>query len=94
MDGPSYQPMFDFRFIRLPAQGEFPPAPVDHEAMCRAIEKLNKVCDQLSKASKAGRLGPILKVEGGIIVGELAGYVAVGPDTGGIVAAPGILKPA
>jgi hypothetical protein len=51
-------------------------------------------CAALTKASRSGRLGPILKVEGGLIFGELAGYVTVGPDTAGIVAAPGILKPA
>ena len=93
MDAPTYQAMFEFRFIQLPTLGALTFCPEAPAEMDEALEILTDICEDLTKASRAGQLGPILTIPGGLLIGELAGFVAVGPDIGGIMPVPGILKP-
>lgn len=93
MQEPQLQPTFEFRFIRLPAAPEFAWRPDDPATMEKAVQFMHEFCGDLTHSSKQGRLGPILKVEGGFVIGELTGYVGVGPDPSAVVPVAGILKP-
>lgn len=78
---PQLQATFTFRFLRLPSD----------EMKADAELRMSQVCQEMTKASQAGRLGPILKIEGGIIIGELTGYIGVGPDPKSVIPVRGTL---
>lgn len=78
---------YQFQFLGLPGDDLLKKSPTLY------TEQMEEQCHRLSKMSQAGRLGPILKVEHGLIIGELVGFVELRPDSD-IVPVPGTLKPA
>lgn len=82
------QAMYEFRVIRLPTPADWTADPQQAE------ETTDEVCEELTKSSKSGRLGPILNMgDGMLLFGELTGYVPVGPKPADVLPVSAILRP-
>ena len=84
---PVSQMTCEYRFIALPSEKQME-APTTG-----MLEQIEAACKELTELSAKGRVAQILKVDGGLVVGEMTGFVELRPDTGGVVPIPGILKP-